>query len=131
MRKGWRLRARTLIRCDGANASICPSRSRSSSCSRREGRNRCTGDVGSWSALYDVLAGDANDHRVVGGGAVASTESSGCVVFGPEGHVTALVGVKDLVVVQAGRATLVCPRDRAQEVRAAVEQIRTIDPTLL
>jgi len=88
-------------------------------------------DVGSWSALFDVLDGDAAGHRVVGGAQVASTDSGDCVVFGPPGSVTALIGVRDLVVVQTDRATLVCPRDRAQEVRRAVEQIRALDPTLL
>ncbi|MFT5050855.1 MAG: mannose-1-phosphate guanylyltransferase [Chlamydiales bacterium] len=88
-------------------------------------------DVGSWSALFDVLSGDSDGHRVVGGAQVASVDSQDCVVFGPPGSITALIGVSDLVVVQTERATLVCPRDRAQDVRRAVEQIRALDPTLL
>lgn len=88
-------------------------------------------DVGSWSALFEVLDGDGDGHRNAGGGTVASVESEDCVVFGPKGHVTALVGVKDLVVVHTEGATLVCPRDRAQEVRAAVDRVRETDPELL
>jgi mannose-1-phosphate guanylyltransferase len=34
------------------------------------------------------------------------------------------IGVKDLVIVHTGDVTLVCPRDRAQEVRSLVEQIK-------
>jgi mannose-1-phosphate guanylyltransferase len=34
------------------------------------------------------------------------------------------VGVKDLVIVDTDDAVLICPRERAQEVRALVDQLR-------
>jgi mannose-1-phosphate guanylyltransferase len=57
-------------------------------------------------------------------------ESSGCVVYG-EGGAVALIGVQDLVVVHAGGATLVCPKDRAQDVRRIVERLEEEGPELL
>jgi hypothetical protein len=38
-------------------------------------------------------------------------------------RLTALLGVRDLIVVQAKNATLVCRRDRAQDVRALVRKL--------
>jgi hypothetical protein len=40
-----------------------------------------------------------------------------------EGRLTALIGVDDVVVVQAPNATLICRRDRAQDVRSMVQQL--------
>jgi hypothetical protein len=45
--------------------------------------------------------------------------------------VIALVGVKDLVVVRAGDATLVCPRDRAQDVKQIVDALKKEAPEFL
>ena len=42
-----------------------------------------------------------------------------------ENRLTALLGVRDVIVVQAGGATLVCARDRAQDIKKVVEQLRT------
>jgi mannose-1-phosphate guanylyltransferase len=39
----------------------------------------------------------------------------------------ALLGVRDLVVVHAGKVTLVCPRERAQDVRALVAAMEQRD----
>jgi mannose-1-phosphate guanylyltransferase len=50
------------------------------------------------------------------------------VVHGEEGELVALLGVEDLVVVRAGRTTLVCPRERAEEVRAIVAALEARAP---
>jgi len=45
------------------------------------------------------------------------------VVFSPE-RLVALVGVDDVIVVDAPDAVLICRRDRAQDVRRVVEELR-------
>jgi len=40
-----------------------------------------------------------------------------------------VLGVKDLVIVRTGDVTLVCPRDRAQDVRTLVQRLKR-DPSL-
>ena len=77
-------------------------------------------DVGSWPALANHLPPDAAGNVVVG--ACETIDSTGNIVVS-RGRLTALIGVKDLVVVQAEGATLICPRDRAQEVKKMVRQI--------
>lgn len=88
-------------------------------------------DVGSWAALAEVHPLDPHGNCVAGGTRLVSEDAEGCIVYGKSGEVTALIGVKDLVVVRAGRATLVCPRDRAQDVKAIVARLAQDDPSVL
>lgn len=90
-------------------------------------------DVGSWSALPEVHAPDAQGNwRALSGGArLVAEDSRGCVAYAESDEVIALVGVRDLVVVRAGRATLVCPRERAQDVKKIVERLASEGPEFL
>jgi mannose-1-phosphate guanylyltransferase len=78
-------------------------------------------DVGSWAALRDVRGAGADDNTILAPDAVVA-EGSGNVVIGDAG-VVALFGVSDLVVVRSGDAVLVIPRERAQDVRAIVDEL--------
>jgi len=78
-------------------------------------------DVGSWSAMADLWAAD--EHGNASRGRLLSLDSSGCVVHAPK-HVVVALGVKDLVIVEAGGAMLICPRARAQEVRRIAAELR-------
>jgi mannose-1-phosphate guanylyltransferase len=88
-------------------------------------------DVGSWAALPEVTPADASGNCSSGGARVLAHESSGCVVHGEAGDLVALVGVKDLVVVRAGKAVLVLPRERAQDVKHVVARLEREAPELL
>jgi len=80
-------------------------------------------DVGSFAALPEVRPADEAGNVVVGKGAVL-VDSAGCVVVG-SGRPLGLVGLRDMVVVDAGDAVLVVPRDRSQDVRAVVQSLRS------
>jgi mannose-1-phosphate guanylyltransferase len=88
-------------------------------------------DVGSWSSLVDVSEPDDVGNSVSGGAELVAEDSRGCIVHAASGEVVALVGVEDLIVVHAGRATLVLPRDRAQDVRRIVERLKIEAPDFL
>lgn len=81
-------------------------------------------DVGSWTALPEVLQADADDNFTTGGTALTARDAHGNIVYGESGQLTALIGVDNLVIVRAGNAVLVCPRDRAQEVKGLVERLQ-------
>ena len=83
-------------------------------------------DVGSWAALPDLSEPDAdgNWRRLVEGAELLSADSSGCLAYAEEPELIALVGCQDLVVVRSGKTTLVCPRERAQDVKLIVEALR-------
>jgi len=78
-------------------------------------------DVGSFAALPEVRAADGQGN--VTSGLALPVSSRGCVILADPKRPIAVVGVDDLIVVDAGDAILVCPKSRAQEVRKAVEEL--------
>ncbi len=79
-------------------------------------------DVGSWSALPDITDTDEQETVVNNCASYINIESRGCIVSG-NGGVVATVGVNDLIVVSTGDALLVCPKNRAQDVKKVVEKL--------
>jgi len=79
-------------------------------------------DIGSWKAMSDLEAeADAAGNRVRGQAIVV--ESENCYIQS-DTRMVAVVGVKDLVIVDTGDAVLVADRDRAQQVKLVVERLR-------
>jgi mannose-1-phosphate guanylyltransferase/mannose-1-phosphate guanylyltransferase/mannose-6-phosphate isomerase len=78
-------------------------------------------DLGSWDALYEAAAKDADGNAL--GGEVLAIGSGGCLIRS-EGPVVAAVGVHDLVIVATRDAVLVLPRGETQRVREAVEALK-------
>jgi mannose-1-phosphate guanylyltransferase/mannose-6-phosphate isomerase len=78
-------------------------------------------DVGSWADLRDVLPMDTDGNAVEGDALIID---GGGNVIHSDGRLVALVGVSDLVVVSTGDAILVCPRDRVQEVKLLVAELK-------
>jgi mannose-1-phosphate guanylyltransferase len=72
-------------------------------------------DVGSWSALPAHLPTDKKGNTFRG--SVVSIDSQNCLALAEGGRTVALLGTKDLVVVDTPDALLVCPKDRVQEVK--------------
>jgi mannose-1-phosphate guanylyltransferase len=77
-------------------------------------------DLGSFTALPGVRELDPYGN-VVAGQAVLLDVADSVVLAGE--RPLAVVGVEGLVVVDAGDALLVCPKERAQEVRRVVEEL--------
>ena len=79
-------------------------------------------DVGSWSALPEVIEADGNNNVIINAPESVSIDATGCLANGG-GKLVALVGVKDLIVVNTSDAVMVCPRERAQDVKKVVEEL--------
>jgi len=79
-------------------------------------------DVGSWSALPEVIAPDQAGNVAIGVREELTLDACGCLVCGG-GKLVALIGVRDLIVVDTPDALLVCNRERAQDVKKIVEQL--------
>ena len=77
-------------------------------------------DVGSWSALWDVAERDAhgNAHH----GDVIAVDSRNSYAYAQ--RLVALVGVDDIVVVETDDAVLVARKDRVQDVKLVVAQLK-------
>jgi mannose-1-phosphate guanylyltransferase len=83
-------------------------------------------DVGSWQALAEISPKDANGNAAVLGpaGKLIALDAKNNLVYAEGERVVALVGVEGLAVVQTETATLVCPLDRAQDVKAVVDELK-------
>ena len=78
---------------------------------------------------YEVLASDAAGNVVVGKDVTAKPgvllrDAEGLVVVPNSGRLVAALGVRDLIIVDTPDAVLVCPRERAQEVKDLVEELK-------
>jgi len=78
-------------------------------------------DVGSWSALWEISQKDDNGNAVRGD--VLLQESSGSYLYSQHRLIGA-VGVKDLVVVETKDAVLVAHKDKVQQVKNIVAQLK-------
>lgn len=77
-------------------------------------------DIGSWAAVYELLAKKNGENVLAGAGHALDAE--GNFLWAPSKFVAA-IGVRDLVVVETADALLICPRDRAQDVAKVVKHL--------
>jgi mannose-1-phosphate guanylyltransferase len=77
-------------------------------------------DVGSWKTLDEFLRTDGDENIFRGDG--VSVDSSGCLVLG-DSRVIALVGVRDLVVVDSEDGILVLNKEKSQDVKKVAEEL--------
>lgn len=75
-------------------------------------------DVGSWTAVYELLAAKAGAN--VSAGDAFTMDAAGNYFWAPKKFVAA-IGVHDLVVVETDDAILVCDRNRSQDVGKIVK----------
>ncbi len=82
-------------------------------------------DIGAWDALQRTMPKDESGNIAVGDPVLVDARD--CIVYnepGPERCAVAVVGVEGLTVIVSEDAVLVVPRDRVQEVRKAVEELK-------
>jgi len=78
-------------------------------------------DVGSWTALEEVTDKDASGNIISGN--VIDIDSTDSVVYA-EKRLVATIGLSNTIVVDTPDATLVCSRDRAQDVKKVVDELK-------
>ncbi len=85
-------------------------------------------DIGSWAAVYELLAKNSRENVLAGDGHTLDAE--GNFLWSPSKFVAA-IGVRDLVVVETPDALLICPRNRAQDVGKIVKWLEEQKPRKL
>ena len=80
-------------------------------------------DVGSWRALDKMMKPDENNNALTGD--VVTIDSSNNIVVADR-RLIALLHVDDLVVVETEQAVLICPKEKAQDVREIVEKLKQL-----
>ncbi|MBI9021479.1 MAG: mannose-1-phosphate guanylyltransferase [Verrucomicrobia bacterium] len=78
-------------------------------------------DVGSWPALEGHFPKDESGNTLIG--TCEQIDSKNNIIYSKD-RLTAVIGAENLVVVQADGVTLVCPKDRAQDIKAMVTLLR-------
>jgi mannose-1-phosphate guanylyltransferase len=79
-------------------------------------------DVGSWPSAAQYWPKDSKNNAFIG--ELIGLDSAECIVYSPKKPV-ALLGVKDLVIVEDKDALLVCKKERAQDVKKIVEILQS------
>ena len=84
-------------------------------------------DIGSWAALWEVSSKDGDGNASKGEEAVLLGCANTLAVS--DGPTIAAVGVEDLVIIATADGVLVAPRDRAQEVKKIVQELKAAGRT--
>ena len=80
-------------------------------------------DVGSWSALWDVTDKDPFGNAICGDVLTVDTRNS---FIHAQSKLVAVIGVNDLVIVETDDAVMISSRDRVQEVKQIVDQLKVL-----
>ncbi len=78
-------------------------------------------DVGSWSALWEIADKDESGNILKGDVLVADVSNS---YLSSSGRLIGAVGLENLIVVETADAILVADKDRVQDVKAIVNQLK-------
>jgi mannose-1-phosphate guanylyltransferase len=78
-------------------------------------------DVGSWTAIARHFGSDDSGNVVLGRGLVE--QGAGNLVVSTGDHLVSVLGTEDLIVVHTPGATLVCPKARAEEIKALLKRV--------
>ena len=78
-------------------------------------------DIGSWSSLWNLSEKDSDGNATVGDVVLRDSKNS---YIRAEKHLVAAIGVEDLVIVATDDVLLVANKDRVQDVKAIVAQLK-------
>lgn len=84
-------------------------------------------DIGSWDALWTAGDKDGNGNHLEGDVIALDTHNS--LVRSHDRHLVATIGLDDVVVVTTPDATLIARRERSQDVKKIVDQLKAADRT--
>lgn len=79
-------------------------------------------DVGHWRTVKDILSSSEGEN--ITKGRVIDIDSRGNLVYSYSNKLVALAGVENMIIIETEDAILICPKDRAQEVKKIVEKLK-------
>ena len=78
-------------------------------------------DIGSWNAVSDLVKPDAAGNSVLGEAVLVDTMNT---FIQSDGRLVAAVGLENLIIIDTPDALLVANRDRTQDVKKVVEELK-------
>ncbi len=79
-------------------------------------------DIGSWKTVKTILPENKDSNFVFGQHVGVDTSNS--MIFSSSDRLIATIGLQDMIVIDTDDATLICPMDRAEEVKQLVEKLK-------
>ncbi|MFC4599702.1 mannose-1-phosphate guanylyltransferase [Cohnella hongkongensis] len=79
-------------------------------------------DVGSWTALDRI--NDRDEHGNVIKGNILNIDTKRCIIESNNGKLVATLGIEDLIVVDTDDVTLICSKEKAQEMKLLLKELR-------
>ncbi len=79
-------------------------------------------DIGHWQTVQEILASKKSDNVVKG--KYIHIDGSGNLVYSYSNKLVATIGVKNSIIIETKDAILVCPKNRAQDVKKIVERLK-------
>ena len=80
-------------------------------------------DLGTWSTMYERIPHDANGNTV-SRGQVFSYNNKNCLVYADNNKIAVVEGLDNYIVIASGNTFLVCSRDREQDIKAFVKDVK-------
>ncbi|MFA5070558.1 MAG: sugar phosphate nucleotidyltransferase [Patescibacteria group bacterium] len=79
-------------------------------------------DVGHWRSVKEVLSETAEENVILG--EHVGYQTKGSLIYNLSEKLVATAGVEDMIIVNTKDALLICPREKAQEVKNIVEILK-------
>jgi len=80
-------------------------------------------DVGTWNELKDEMSQSPADN--ISQGHVINLDLKDCLIYSTKkGKVIAAIGLESLIIVDTEDALLICPKDRTQDVKKIIEELK-------
>jgi mannose-1-phosphate guanylyltransferase len=86
-------------------------------------------DIGDWKVVYDTLKKDNLGNALVGSPDKSIALDTRDTLIETNGKLVVTIGLKDMVVIDTDDAILICPKDRTQDVKKIVEQLKEEEKT--
>lgn len=81
-------------------------------------------DLGTWASIYDLSEKDYVGNAVIPSERVIMYDSSNCMVNVSKDKLLVLQGLHDFIVVEENNTILICPRDKEQEIKQIVADVK-------
>jgi len=79
-------------------------------------------DIGHWRSVKDILSKTRNENIIKG--AHVGFDTRGSLIYGYSNRLIATIGMSEVIIIDTPDILLVCPKDKSQEVKKVVEQLK-------
>ncbi|MDK2982240.1 MAG: mannose-phosphate guanylyltransferase [Chloroflexota bacterium] len=90
-------------------------------------RNLGWNDVGSWDSLFEILEADTNGNVIQSKNVININSRNNLYHSEESDKLIALVDIDDLVIIDSGKALLVCKKGQTQKIKQIVEELKQKD----